>query len=317
MSVPSWLRALAWLSASLVARALREGLVVRALSWPGLLTALTLVVSAGGVGIFYASDSMAVDQPALAEELRERGLNVVLVEDPEAAFVEGEVDRAAWLEDSTWQLHTRFGGRLSLLAEGALRERAGAPWTIEVPPMGGRDARLGPMTRVLVGLLAVLFALYGVVFGAGALLRDREDGTLEAERALPVPEWVHPAARVLAAGGILGAGMVLSVGLLHGLMEVDLAAGWAVAGSAGAWTGVALGLGLMDRAGESLSGPLARGMAVSTGLMVLGLSFPSLGQHLPLASLGSLAKGVPPSPAVWLVALLFTTLVCWRAGRTR
>jgi hypothetical protein len=310
-------RALIWLTGSLIARALREGLVVRALSWPGLLTALTLVVSAGGVGVFYASDSMAVGSEELADELRREGLNVVVVSDPQASYLAGEVDRAAWQEDGAWQLHTRFGGRLSLLAEGVLRDRAGAPWMIEVPPMAARDARMAPMTRLLVGLLAVLFALYGVVFGAGALMRDREDGTLEAERALPVPGWLHPAARVIAAGGILGVGLVLSVGLLHGLMEVDLAAGWAIAGSAAAWSGVALGLGLMDRSGESLSGPLARGMAASTGLMVLGLSLPELGRHLPMASLGALAKGVPPSAGAWLVALMLTVAVCWRAGRSR
>lgn len=306
------------LAQSQVVRGLREGLIVRALAWPALVTALAMMGAIGAAATWYASNSIAVSDPALAEELRDEGLQVVVAEDPEAALDGGLVDRAAWREDGRWMLVTEFGGALTLKAEAALRRRSpGAAWVIEPLPRNDRDQRTSPATRLMVGILAALFTLYGVVFGAGGLARDRDDGTLEAELSLPVPFVVHGAARILAGSLTLAVGFVVSVLLLHGLIGVDRAGPWCWVGSLAGVGGCALGFGWMSVSGrsESLSGPLVRGMTVSMALLFLGWSQPAIGRHLPIASIGALVGGFGPSAVAALVAVGMGAAACWLFGR--
>lgn len=305
--------ALGWLTLSVAVRGLREGLIVRALAWPALLTGVAMTGAVAVAAAVYSSDTIAVDEPALVEPLRQAGLRVSLVEDPEAALESGRLDRAAWAEGEGWVLAARFAGPASLRAEGVLRRHAGAAWVPEVPHAGGRERQVGAAVRVMLGQLALLFVLYGVVFGAGGLLRDREDGTLEAELALPLaPRW-HAAARILAAGTLLGVAFGASVLLLHGIIGVGRPLAWCVGATTGALAGVALGLGLMARAGrtESLSGPLSRAMVVGMGAVGLGWARPELGRHLPIAALGALVRDLPPSALGPALALGGVGLACW------
>ena len=295
---------------SLLTRALREGLIVRALAWPGLLTAIAVLLSAGAVATLNTTERLAVEDAELAAALEEAGLRPELVEDAEALLAAGEVERAIWREGEDWVLGLRSSGRGALEVESALRDHAGAAWTIELPPLSRRDPRMGPVTRLLVGMMAVLFTLYGVVFGAASLLRDREDGTLEAERALAVRETAHAWARLVAAALLLAVGFVLSVGLVHALLGVPRPLAWCATGSVAGLAASALGLGVMSRGG-TLSRPLAFGMSLSMGLLGLGWGLPELGRHLPIASVGALVRGEVPSPAALLLALA----MAWLATR--
>lgn len=300
------------LTGSILVRALREGLLVRALAWPGLLTALALIGAAAAVAVTQATEITAVSDPVLAAALEEQGLEVRVTETPQQALQTGAASRGIWHDGETWVLETRLTGRDALVTEAVLRDHAQAAWRLDVPPLERRDARTGLMTGLMVGLLAVLFTLYGVVFGAGSLLRDREDGTLEAERALPVPDTTHAAARLLASGLLLGLGLSLSVALLDVLMGVDDAWAWSLAGSAGGVTGAAIGLGAMASGGESLSGPLARGMTVAMALLGVGWALPTVGAHLPIGSIGALIRGQEPTLAVLVGTAACGVLACWR-----
>jgi hypothetical protein len=311
-------RALGRLTASVLTRTLREGLVLRALIWPALIIALTLLGSATFVAGLYASRSAAVPDAALAEVLVAKGLDARVYADPEAAFASGAVDRAAFEGPDGWVLLARFDGAYTTMMESELRARLGAAWRPMLVPRAGRSAALGPTTRLLIGLLAVLFVLYGVVFGAGGLSRDQQDGSLDAERALPVPVWVHAASRLGAAGLALSVAFAASVGLIHAILGVTTPLGWCVAGGLSGLGGAALGLGLMARAGraESLSGPLSRGLVAVTGLMAIGYSAPTVGRHLPVASVGALVRGETPGPGVVLTTLALCAVAAWVFDRS-
>lgn len=303
------------LVASLLTRALREGLIVRALAWPGLLTALAILVSAAAVALVQSSESVATSDVELAEELEAHGLVVEIHADPEAALLAEDVDRAIWMNGQQSVLGLRHSGRTSLLIEAVLRDHVGSAWTIELPPIERRDERMGPVTRLLMGMMAALFTLYGVVFGAASVLRDREDGTLEAERSLPVAEWTHGAARLAAAAALLGVGFALSLGLLHGLLSVDEPLAWLLVGCVAGLSGAAIGLGAMSRA-ETLSRPLALGMSASMLLLGLGWSLPDLGRHLPIAAVGALVRGELPSAVSLLTAALLSVVACLLFARS-
>ena len=304
---------LLWLTASLVLRALREGLLVRALAWPGLLTALTLVLSASAAGLWWSTDQVAVEEPELHALLSAEGLSAVLVADAQEEVRSGRAERGVWREEGHLVLGSAWGGRMQARIEGVLRQHQGSGWGLEVPPSSGRGRDLGPATRALMGLLGVLFVLYGAVFGAGSLHRDRADGTLDAERSLPIPDRWHALARVLASGLLLSVAMALSVGLMHGLIGLERPAAWLLAGSAGAAAGACLGVGLMAGATEeSLSGPLTRAMTLSMGLLGAGWGWPELGRHLPISSLGALARDHPPT---WTVGALLVLAVALSARR--
>ncbi|MCK6523708.1 hypothetical protein L6R49_20040 [Myxococcota bacterium] len=311
-------RALGLLTASVLTRTLREGLVLRALIWPALIIALTLLCSATFVAGLYASKSAAVPDAALAEVLVAKGLDARVYADPEAAFVSGEVDRAAFEGPEGWVLLARFDGAYTTMMESELRGRLDAAWRPMLVPRAGRSAALGPTTRLLIGLLAVLFVLYGVVFGAGGLSRDQQDGSLDAERALPVPVWVHAASRLGAAGVALSVAFAASVGLIHAILGVTTPIAWCVAGGLSGLGGAALGLGLMARAGraESLSGPLSRGLVAVTGLMALGYSAPDVGRHLPVATVGALVRGDTPGLGAALSTLALCALAAWVFDRS-
>jgi len=306
---PSNLRALAGLSFAIVLRLLREGLVVRALAWPGLLTALSMFISASITIAWRSNPVIYVSEPGIVAPLEADGFQVFLVDDAEKTLHDGRSERAVWREGERLVLGATWGGTLTFKAESVLRDYTRERWRLEVPqpPKRSRDSvELRPVTGLLAGVVALLFTLYGVVIGAGSLYRDRSSGVLESDLALAVPRWVHAAARLAALAAVLGPALVVSLFIVDALLPIHNLGQWMFSGFFAALLGGALGVVLMARAGASrgFSAPLSQALAISMGLMSIGFLQPQLGHYLPLVSLGSSFKGVPPSPLILPLAFV-------------
>ena len=200
-------RALGAMASSSLLRLLREGLVVRALLWPGLVTALSLVGSATATIAWRSNPSVASSVPELEPVLREAGFRVVATPDAEADLRSGRAERAVWREQDAGSqrvvLGSTWGGLLTLRLEGALRDALGERWRLEAASLPRREAdneELGRVTGILAAVVGLLFTLYGVAIGAGSLHRDRVGGLLECELAAAVPRGFHAA--VLDSGAL-------------------------------------------------------------------------------------------------------------------
>ncbi len=311
----SRLRALGWLTLAMATRLLREGLVVRALAWPGLLSAVALVGSTALVALLARAPELTIPpgNPEVSARLQAAGFTVRERADPEGA---GE--GAAWPEEGGWALRPGGGLGVGLRAEGAVRDAIGAPWTLELAPPPARSREGGLAVRAMAGLLSTLFALYGVVLGAGTLMRDRQGAVLEAEHSLPVPPSLHALARLLAGSGALAAALWTTLLLLHALVGVPDVLSWAWHGAWGGAAGVALGVGAMGGRGEGFSAPLSRALTAGLGLFALGLSLPVLGAWIPLASVSALIRGQSQMTPAILTPVLCAglgALAVWRAAR--
>jgi hypothetical protein len=89
----SW-RAVPLLTAALLTRLVREGPSLRALVWPGLLSAASLVGTALVVGVLRGVPTVAVAIPALAPLPERGGFEPHVVADPLAEFEPGRVGKA-------------------------------------------------------------------------------------------------------------------------------------------------------------------------------------------------------------------------------
>ncbi len=302
------LRAVLLGAGAVLLRLAREGMVIRALAWPGLLSGVAAV---GTVAVVTAGGARPLQPPALAvrPEVATRlaptadaaGLSLVEDDDPATAVAEGRARLAAWSGSGRWVLAGLQADPTLLRAEAVLRDEAGAAWRIEVPPDPPRRQAIATQAGRMGSLVAVLFTLYGVVMGAGLAWRDRGQGVVEATLPLPVPAWTHGAARVLALGVAMGAGVVATLQLLHGIFGMERVGTWMLHGSLAAAAGAAVGLGAVAGAGASrrgFSGPLSRSMAIVAGLLGLGWANPRVAAWLPIASLpgagqsATLASGV-------------------------
>ena len=103
------LRALGWLTLALTLRMLREGLLVRAVLWPGLLCAMVMALTAVGAAA-WLDPRVAVEDPRWLEPLEALGFEPELREAPWEPLRRGDVPRAIWEEDGRVQLSS--GGRL-------------------------------------------------------------------------------------------------------------------------------------------------------------------------------------------------------------
>lgn len=317
----SWLhdvaRPLAALTLAVMLRLLREGLVVRALAWPGLLASLALVGTAGAYAVWGTTPTIAIGTEELRAPLQERGFRVALVEHPEALLREGSISRAIWKEEERWVLGRSWSNRTTTMAEAALRDFAGDRWRVEVPPLEARPGDIDREASLMAGVIGLLFTLYGVVMGAGALYRDRTTGALESELALPVPSWMHAAARLLALLAVLGPGLVISLMIVTALLAINNVELWILTGTSAALTGGTLGFALMARAAANhgFSGPLSRALTATMAAIALGWWQPSLGCWLPLVSLGSFLAGTAPSLAIAPLALAAAVLATFDFNR--
>lgn len=279
------------MTGALLQRLTREGLVLRSLTFPTGLTVGTLVLTIGVVA-WVRWDPLVAITPQLEHlqpTLMENGIRTSIVDDPQA---EVEAQRA-WAGTDGREIWLSGGGPKALTLESVVREEVGADWRPDADvPKPGLGVAIAMGRRVVV-LLGVLFALYGVVFGAGMMAQDRDAGILEIELSLPLPRWVVGASRLLAGT------LALSAFLALGILMVDAVIGvpnvWAtirhgIACSCGA---TCIGLLVIGRAGlkAGFTGPLASGMSLATGLIAVGLAAPGFARWLPLASFASSASG--------------------------
>ena len=303
-------------------RLIRRGMLMRALAWPGLLTALSLLGSAAASGALQAGPEIAASDPVLVAALSERGLSVVDDPDPQTAVSSGRARRAAWWsgDQAVLALDVRRtligGGGDNLRAEGALRDLVEAPWRISVVSPPTRTADLERSVRWMAGLVSVLFTLYGVVIGLASLAGDRTTGVLEAELTLPVPTWMHPAARLLACSIALSVSMGATLLLLDALIGVADLHTWWLHGTAAAVAAAGVGIGALPAgvSGSGCSTALSRALVVCTALLGAGAAFPML-SVLPMASLGALAAGSEPGLVAVVLGPVVAALGGWRAAR--
>ncbi len=306
---PSNLRALAGLSIAIVLRLLREGLVVRALAWPGLLTALSMFVSASVTIAWRNNPVLYTSEADLVAPLEAAGFVVTVANDVEATLKDGRSERAVWREGDRIVLGATWGGALTFKAESVLRDLTQERWRLELPPPPKRSrdsVELRGVTGALAGIVGLLFTLYGVVIGAGSLYRDRASGVLESDLALAVPRWIHAAARLVALSIVLGPALVVSLFIVDALMPIYKLDTWMFAGFLAALLGGALGVALMARAdaGRGFSAPLSQALTLSMALISLGFVQPAVGRYLPLVSLGSAFTGADTSPLAMPLVLL-------------
>ncbi|HEY2773329.1 MAG TPA: hypothetical protein VGK20_04665 [Candidatus Binatia bacterium] len=311
---PSNVRALAGLSAAIVLRLLREGLVIRALAWPGVLTAFSMFASAALTIAWRNNPVIYVDDSALVAPLAAEHFEVRVAPDAAATLKDGRAERAVWREGDRLVLGATWGGLLTYKAESVLRDYVGERWRLQLPPpvKRSRDSvELRPFTGLLAGIVGLLFTLYGVVIGAGSLYRDRSSGVLESDLALAIPRWIHGAARLVALAVVLGPALVVSLFVVDALMPIHSVQTWIFVGFMAALFGGALGVVLLARAGsqKGFSAPLSQALSTSMGLITLGYVQPGFGHYLPLVSLGSAFAGTPPSWAVVPVTLAVAALV--------
>jgi hypothetical protein len=290
------LRAVWVLTGVTIRRLLREGLVLRSLVWPGLLAAFTLTATFAVVAMARTEPVVAVaadTPPAVLAALGEADLALLPHPDPRAAVVAG--DAPVGTDGRT--LWTAAGSPHALRAEVAVREAIGAPWSparpargvSEPPPPPAELPKLPPDAAARV--LALLFMLYGLVFGLGGVARDRDGGILDAELSLPVPRWTTGLARWLGSTIVLAVFLTLSVALFAAVMPIGSPWPAIVHGIAAVEVAVAVGMAVVGHAGlkQGFSGPFGVGMTVMTATASLGLRYDV--PWLPVASLFAQGDG--------------------------
>lgn len=305
--------ALVLLSASTVRRLLREGLVLRSMIWPGLVVCGTLVATVIVMAWLRPGRDVAVPldvDPSLVAALEAADLRVHPSEDPRAAVAAGR-DPVGTDGQQVWTYGQHFMG---LEIESVVREWSGAAWRRVLPdPPSANEG--GVQGRAISRVVGLLFVLYGLVFGLGGVARDRDDGTLEAELALPVPRWTAGMARWFASTLVLSGFFALTVAMLAALLSVDQV--WALIrnGVAACGAAVAIGLAVVGTAGikQGFSGPFALGMSLATGLAALGGAWDLT--FVPVASLFSSSSGWVPLAVSGGLGLLSSWLFAVRSGR--
>lgn len=278
--------ALAYLVGALWTRLAREGLVLRSLLYPILLSGGTLALTLGGVIAFSPGRTVALTDEVYADlqaDLSAMHFAVYPAPDPQAEVWA----RRAWGGSDGQTLWIRYGGPHATALEAELRERAGTAWR---PPRGVKLPKQGENTAagaLIARIMGALFTLYGVVFGVGLVARDRQDGTLAAEWALAIPSLLPPLARWIAGSTALSAFFVYSTLLWHALFGVEAPLLTGRNGVAAALASVSVGLAATGQAtmGAGFAAALTRGLAAGAALLGVGMAWPALGAYLPIASL--------------------------------
>lgn len=321
----------AWTGAHL-RRLAREGVVLRALCGPALLLTVTLVATGAMASIAQDVYPVAVADGRQASALREAGVEAAVVADPLDALERGDTDRVVVTSAAGVVFHARPSGwarwsgrraREELLIEAVLRDELGAAWRLDVEPLADLTPELPGQVSTLARILGVLYTLYAVVLATASMVRDREQGVLEADGALPLPGWSSPAARAsavwLAVGGTLVGTQVL-VGALLGLATMGAVI---LGGLTAVTTGVALGIaapagrglrpvGPFQVAPGGLSAPLSQALVATMALGGTGWAMPAHGRFLPV---GGLSAGADAPLALGVSALLAAGLMAWSVRR--
>jgi hypothetical protein len=313
------LRTLLWATRGLVVRLLREPILIRSLLWPpavvvgalGGTVALALALAAPPrVGVTPAAQALG---PALTAE----GWVVVAVADPDAAVQSGAVS-AATDGAAIW---TRGD---ATAVERVVRRATGDAWypappASDAPAPAPAPATLGgwDLFAVPPRLIALLYTLYGAVFGLASVARDRDDGTLQAELATANPWWVFGAARWLAPTLVLGVAVSGTIALIGAILGGDSSSAifrhaWAsVAGA------TAIGLIAVGHRGmaQGMSTALSAALVAVTALVGIGVRAPQVGAFLPIASLAAGGAGWYPLGSALLAGGASAVAFARSAGR--
>lgn len=310
------LRALGWLTLGLLRRSLREGTILRSLVAPGAIASLGTLAVIGVLTYFTAPAILAVTgepDEALRQVAERYEVTLVPAPDAERALRDGLAPAA--LDGANLWVDLR--GVPPLRAESVARRHLRTSWRPWVPPSSSERQDFNPFFNVvMVKLIAGLFCLYGVVFGAGAIARDRTEGLLDSYLALPVPFWVVGLSRWLSATTLLGVIWIGTVALIAGSLYLPDPIQIGVHGLLGMAASAAIGVLVVGKASldRSFSGPLSSGLLAVGGVLSIGiLRIP--GQHqLPIASLVNAGPDRSVIPAfLGLVALVLVAL--WRFQR--
>lgn len=310
-----WARAGAILFLDQVRRLLREGLVVRSLVSPIALVIGTVVATVAVVvwlrpPVLLAVTPDAADPELIAAVARE-GFAVLEVADPGTAVASGEA--AIGTDGARLWVATPPAG-----LEQAVRLHLGARWAPDFPIQRRQALSASDdAPRSVVVFLGVVFAMYGVIVGAGGIARDRDLGTLDADLSTPVPHTLQGLVRWAAGTTVLGTFFAFAVTAIDGIMGLAhpaaaVAHGYAATGAATAFGVIAVGRSGLDK---GFAGPLSLGLllvTVFTGLGVGGEA--AAAPWLPIASLVS--RGAPVVPPLASAAGLGVVAAVVFARRT-
>jgi hypothetical protein len=313
-------RATLLLAADGTRRLLREGVVLRSLVFPALLVAGAIVATVVGVTLLRPPQVVvvapAVDGAELRAAVESQGWRYQVDADPRARVEDGTASVAT--DGAT--LWRERGSTRDLTAEGLLRRHFGAGWTIDTAERSANERMTRRGADNLLRFLGALFAMYGVVFGAGSVARDRDEGTLDAELATALPTWVHGASRWISGSFVLTAFYVLSVALLHAVIGTTHPMYLIEHGAAACMGAVAIGLSVVGRAGieQGFMAPLSMGLFLVASLLSLGLGVQGWDAWIPVSSLlrqGVDGLGALAHAALWGAAAV--ALFTWRSTTER
>lgn len=307
------LRALVWITASLIRRYLREPHVVRSLIWPIAIGPVTIVLTVL-VFVWLEGDwPIAIDDgtpPDIVALIEREGFVGIEVPDARQAVASGRYN----LGTDGHTVYAAADRGLTLELERILRTEAGAPWRAGKP----REPEYSPEQGARVtGIVGCLFVLFGVVLGAGTVARDRDDGTLEAELALGVGRWVHGTGRLLAGSLVLVVHFALAIAVFNALMGIEQPLALLRVGIGACVMSVTIGLTVIGRGGlkSGFSGPLAAGIAAATAMAAVGVTRNPLAAMLPIASLIAGGDGWLPLLSSGIAGMLAVVLFTIRSAR--
>lgn len=292
----------------MIQRLLREGMVLRSMVLPVALTVVVMVATVATVTwsrVRGVAVSPALATPEFREDIEAAGGVLMVSDTPEAVVRAG--DAAFGTDGATFWADRSVMPSQAL--EGLIRRQIGAAWRpYETHERRAVLSKSDTSSTNAIQFIGAIFAMYGVVFGAGAVARDRDDGTLDAELSAAQPMWVTPLARWSAATLVLGLFFTMSVTMMHAVVGLEAPWSLAISGATASSTAAAVGMAVIGVGGKTqgFAGPMSAGLVIVMGLFSLGLYEPWLARSLPVASLLDPNLGVAP-----LIGLLLGPLYAW------
>lgn len=319
------LRAITLLTLDLLRRFLREGIVLRSLVFPVGLAWGTIAATVFAVLLWRAPASVVLandlhlpdstTEEALLADLEASGWPIMRTDDPKTWIQQGRGTVGS--DGKTIWMHRT--GADALAVEEVLRDHGRADWKLATRGHTQRVQATAGSSRILMQFVGALFAFYGVVFGAGSVARDRDQGTLESELAMPVPTWVHGLSRWLAGTLLLSMFFSVSVFVFASLLPFEAPLTVVLHGVAACGGATAIGLVVIGRSGleAGFAGPMSTGLVMVVSLLSFGLANRTVGAVLPVASLLARAPdGWTPVFVATLWGLIATAIFTFRTARS-
>jgi len=265
-----------------VIRLLRDPVTLRSLLFPMLLTCVTMAATIVFVAWNRVPAVLAVGPDvteAAAEGWKPDGVSIVRSDTPRKMVARGDAaagtnGETLWISEvSTDALYIQAAWRVDHGQEA-----------ISPEPVVDRSERSGALVVVFH---LVLYTLFGVIFGAGMIARDRDEGSLAAEMLAPVPWWTLAVGRWLGATIVLACTSVLTIEVFQALMSLHDTASLLQKGIASVAAGAALGQAVIGRRGAAsgFAGPLTVGITACGLLLGAGARQAPFAAWLPIASL--------------------------------